>query len=153
MLTVEEFINTCREKGLNVTYQRVLIYKTLAATKSHPTAEEIYEKVREEYPAISLATVYKTLETLAEHHLIDKVTPLHDLARYDGNPEPHHHLVCVHCRKVVDVDEDPGNDIRLPRHDQFQIYGYRLQYEGICRECAEKLGDGQQKASVERVSM
>ncbi|NIW80714.1 MAG: transcriptional repressor [Calditrichae bacterium] len=136
MNTIDQFINACREKGLNVTYQRILIYKSLVNSKEHPTAETIFEDVKSEYPSISLATVYKTLETLAEHQLIDKVTPLHDLARYDGNTDQHQHVVCLHCRKIVDVYEDSLNGISLPDHDDFQISGYRIQFEGICQECA-----------------
>ncbi|RMF60540.1 MAG: transcriptional repressor [Calditrichaeota bacterium] len=138
MLTVEQFIDACRAKGLNVTYQRLLIYKTLARTKSHPTAESIYHEVKTEYPSISLATVYKTLETLAEHNLIQKVTPLHDLARYDGDTNPHHHLVCLECRKIVDVYDEHLNQLKMPEDKNFRIHGYRIQFEGICDECASK---------------
>jgi Fur family peroxide stress response transcriptional regulator len=144
MLSVQEFIDTCREKGLNVTYQRILIYKSLIKTKTHPTAEEIYHEVKSEYPSISLATVYKTLETLAEHDLIAKVTPLHDLARYDGDITPHHHLVCLECKKIIDIYDEPLNHLKLPSHDSFQVFGYRIQFEGICNTCA------QQQASKER---
>lgn len=140
MMAIDDFINACREAGLNVTYQRIIIYKALVSTKTHPTAEEIYKVVRKEYPSISLATVYKTLETLAEHHLIGKVTELHDLARYDGDTSPHHHLVCIRCKKIIDIYEDSLNNIRLPRESSngFCVFGYRIQFEGICKECVEK---------------
>ena len=138
MLDVQEFIDACRECGLNVTYQRILIYKSLVKTKTHPTAEEIYHEVKAEYPSISLATVYKTLETLAEHDLISKVTPLHDLARYDGDIEPHHHLVCLRCRKIVDIHEDALNNLQPPGDTGFKIEGYRIQFEGLCSVCARE---------------
>ena len=140
MLKIQEFIDTCRNKGLNVTYQRILIYKSLVKTKAHPTAEEIYHEVKTEYPSISLATVYKTLETLAENELISKVTPLHDLARYDGDTTPHHHLVCLECRKIVDIFDDSLNNLKTPSESDFQIFGYRIQFEGICNGCASKQG-------------
>ncbi len=136
MLNVQEFIDACRECGLNVTYQRILIYKSLVKTKTHPTAEEIYHEVKAEYPSISLATVYKTLETLAEHDLISKVTPLHDLARYDGDTEQHHHLVCLKCRKIIDIHEEALNNLKVPKETGFKIEGYRIQFEGLCRQCA-----------------
>ncbi len=141
MKTVEGFITACREKGLNVTYQRILIYKALFNMKTHPTAEEIYKAVLNEYPSISLATVYKTLETLAEHGLLSKVTELHDLARYDADTDPHHHLLCVRCRKVVDVYEDQFNNLPLPQNAGFQVQGYRIQFEGLCKECIIDTGD------------
>lgn len=135
MLTIPDFIDACREKGLNVTYQRIMIYKSLLRTNSHPTAEEIYHDVKAEYPSISLATVYKTLETLAEHELIGKVTPLHDLARYDGDTQQHHHLVCLNCRKISDIHDERFNQLNLPRKEGFHVSSYRIQFEGLCDDC------------------
>ncbi len=139
MRTVEGFIEACREAGLNVTYQRILIYKALRNMRTHPTADEIYKAVQGEYPSISLATVYKTLETLAEHGLLSKVTKLHDLARYDAETEPHHHLICTGCKKVVDVYDEQFNQLPFPRQEDFEVQGYRIQFEGLCRECCAKL--------------
>ena len=135
MPTVEEFVQTLRKRGLNVTYQRILIYKHLATTKSHPTAEEIYIQVKSEYPSISIATVHKTLETLAEHNLINKVNAHHDQARFDVVTEPHHHMICVECKKIVDVYNDRLDDLPFPKDNNFKVLGYRIQFEGICKEC------------------
>ena len=134
---LNEFIEVCREIGLNVTYQRIKIFESLNRVDTYPTAEEIYQIVKKEYPSISLATVYKTLETFAENNLITKVTSLHDLARYDGNTSPHHHLVCVKCKKIVDVNDDHFQEIKIPESSEngFQMLGYRIQFEGICSNC------------------
>lgn len=140
MQNINEFIDACRGKGLNVTYQRLLIYKSLNRVKSHPTAEEIYQEVRKEYPSISLATVYKTLETLAENQLISKVTSLHDLARYDGDTSRHHHLVCLRCRKVVDIHDESLNQLNFADQQGFKVSGYRIQVEGICADCSQSAG-------------
>jgi len=139
MMSIDQFIEACREVGLNVTYQRIIIYKALLENNNHPSAEDIYHIVRREYPSISLATVYKTLETLAEHHLIAKVTELHDIARYDGDTSPHHHLICIKCKKIIDVYDEDLNKIKLPKDcsDGFCVFGYRIQFEGMCKECAE----------------
>jgi len=146
MLTMDEFIRTCREKGLNVTYQRMVIYKSLMHSKNHPTAEEIYHMVRKEYPSISLATVYKTLETFAELKIINKVTHLHDMARYDADTRPHHHMICVYCKAVQDVHDERLNRLPMPdmNYNGFQITGYSIQFEGVCVACAQKF---QRKAS------
>jgi len=139
MLSMEEFIQACRERGLNVTYQRMVIYKYLRESKNHPTAEDIFRMVRQEYPSISLATVYKTLETLSDLNLIHKVTILHDMARYDADLQPHHHLICVHCKKIKDVYDDSLNQLPVSNiHvDGFHIHGYRIELEGICEDCAQ----------------
>lgn len=140
MGTVEEFIDTLREKGLNVTYQRILIYKHLIKTRTHPTAEEIYNDVKSEYPSISMATVYKTLETLAEHNLINKVNALHDMARFDGETTPHHHLICLNCKKIVDIYNEALNHLPAPSDTKFKVIGYQVQYEGICENCESNPG-------------
>ncbi len=141
MLSMDQFIQVCREKGLNVTYQRMIIYKYLMQSKEHPTAEDIYRRVKEEYPSISLATVYKTLETLAEHQVITKVTALHDLARYDADTSPHHHLVCIHCRRVQDIYNEELNKlpIDLDAIPDFKVQRYRIEFEGICSQCQANL--------------
>jgi Fur family peroxide stress response transcriptional regulator len=136
MLKIDEFINAMRERGLNVTYQRILIYKYLINKRSHPTADEIYREIISEYPSISLATVYKTLETLEEHNLISKVNALHDLARFDGDTTPHHHLICLRCKKIVDIYDDHLENLPLPSNNGFKVSGYRIQFEGICEDCA-----------------
>ena len=138
MNRLEDFINELRRKGLNVTYQRLLIFKHLMKTKNHPTAEEIYREVIQEYPSLSMATVYKILETLTQHNLISKVNPLHGEARYDGDPRPHHHLICLSCKKIVDVPVDSLNDLPFPDVANFKVLGYRVQFEGLCESCARQ---------------
>lgn len=135
--SVEKFMLDCKRKGLSVTYQRLAIYKSLIKSPIHPTADDIFNHVKIDHPTISLATVYKTLETLAENSLISKVTPLHDLARYDGEKEAHHHLVCVKCKKIIDIHDDSLNGLTLnaEKNNKFEILNYRVQFDGICKEC------------------
>jgi len=138
MSKLDTFINAIRKKGLNVTYQRILIYKHLIANESHPTADEIYQNIKTEYPSISLATVYKTLETLEGHNLITKVNSLHDLARFDGDTSPHHHMICKGCKKIVDVYDSRFNDLPFPASNGFKVKSYRIQFEGTCESCIPK---------------
>jgi rubrerythrin/Fe2+ or Zn2+ uptake regulation protein len=99
-----EFTARCRKRGLAITPQRVAVMRVLVNSGEHPRAETVFAQVRKEYPNISLATVHRTLETLCAIGEARKVTPLHDSARYDGNTAPHHHVVCVRCRKICDID-------------------------------------------------
>ena len=87
-----------------MTPQRLAIIKALLASAEHPRADAIYARVRKEHPHISLATVHRTLETLCDIGEARKVTMLHDSARYDGNVMPHHHVVCVKCRRIRDIE-------------------------------------------------
>ena len=136
-LALNNFIQKCKSRGMNVTYSRIAIYKILLAYKGHPSAEDIYREVQKDYSNMSLATVYKTMEMLAEHDLISKVTPLHDIARYDCNRYFHHHLVCVKCKKIIDIHSEALDQIKMPEEidKEFQILQYQVQIDGICKNC------------------
>src|SRR5262249_61379534 len=94
-----EFVANCRRKKMAVTPQRLAVMRALLESGDHPRADRIYALVRREHPRISLATVHRTLERLCEVGEARKVTPLHETARYDGNTGPHHHVVCVRCKR------------------------------------------------------
>jgi len=86
---------------------------------------------------ISLATVYKTLDTFCELKVVSEVNLVHETARYDANTTPHHHLICIKCRKIEDVFEDFLNHLSLPTEAQrgYQILGHQVQFYGICQKC------------------
>ena len=137
---LSEFAARCREGGLAVTPQRLAIIKVLLDSGDHPRADAIFAAVRMQHPHISLATVHRTLETLCDIGEARKVTMLHDSARYDGNITPHHHVVCVKCRRI--------RDIEIPRLDrlvalqselgEFTVIGSSLEIHALCDECAAK---------------
>lgn len=138
----QQLIDACKEKELSATLQRITILRVLQQMEGHPTVEEIFRQVQLEIPTISLATVYKNLETLTQNKLVTQVTRLHDVTRYDVNNEPHHHLVCVQCRKIVDVDGQAVPQLSLPAAAShgFEIFGFQIQFDGLCAECrAESL--------------
>ncbi len=108
--------------------------------KSHPTVDSVYMAVRKAIPTISRATVYRTLETLADEGLIQRVLHPGSSARYDGNPEPHNHLVCTLCGKTEDCMDSSLNAIPCPDHSStgFTISECEITYRGICPECQRK---------------
>lgn len=132
----KDFIATLREHGLQVTYQRLAIYQALYNTKEHPSAEAIYQQVRKRFSMISLGTVYKTLERFHDVGLIEKVSPMTEVARYDAIVDPHHHLVCLDCQMIRDV-HDPILDKRIepPEGNGFQILRHQVLFQGYCPEC------------------
>ena len=124
--------------GHRYTDQRAAVYRVLAGTTTHPHADEVFQEVRFQVPGISLATVYKSLETLVNCGLATKLTYGDGSARYDGRTDPHHHARCVGCGSVTDA---PG---RLSREelealseglDGFALRGYRLELTGYCQGC------------------
>ncbi|TFH01344.1 MAG: transcriptional repressor [Calditrichales bacterium] len=134
---MQKIIDACKARGLSVTYQRIAILKSLQERNDHPTAEDIYQEIKKTYPTISLATVYKTLETFARHDIIHKVNRLHDMARYDGNNANHHHMVCVECKKIYDFQSENLNNLELPSSNfgNFKVSSYQVQFEGLCEQC------------------
>jgi len=134
-----EFTARCRESGLAITPQRLAIIRALLASPEHPTADAVYERVRKEHPHMSRATVHRTLEVLCEVGEARKVTLLHDSARYDGNVSPHHHVVCVKCQRIRDV-QIPQADSRLLEScrgiGDFHVLGASIEIQAVCSECS-----------------
>jgi Fur family transcriptional regulator, peroxide stress response regulator len=132
-----EFAERCRKGGLAVTPQRLAIIRALLRSAEHPRADTVYEMVRREHPHISLATVHRTLETLCEIGEARKVTMLHDSARYDGNLAPHHHVVCVKCRRVRDIEIPELEQLLRGRAaiGDFKVLGSSLEIQALCAEC------------------
>lgn len=91
--------------GLKATQQRLVIYQCLMFSKNHPTAEDIFEQIRPENPSISLGTVYKTLETLVESKLVQKVPVSENKMRYDARMEAHSHIYCTNTGEIIDFQD------------------------------------------------
>ena len=123
--------------GQRFTEQRAAVYKFLVGTDSHPTADDVFTSVRADIPDISLATVYKSLETLVGCGLAMKLTYGDGSARYDGRTDPHHHARCLACDRVIDIPGrlDSVTLERLGRVDGFAVEGYRLELVGYCPSC------------------
>ncbi|MBI2485586.1 MAG: transcriptional repressor [Deltaproteobacteria bacterium] len=137
---ISSFISQCKDLGIKVTPQRVAIYRELANTDQHPSAESIYQKIRNYYPNISLTTIYRTLETFEKLGLVSVVNILYNAARYDANLEPHHHLVCVACKKVEDYYDNSLMNLDISKSNlaNYKVLGYTIQLNGICRDCRKK---------------
>ncbi len=125
------------KQSFRMTRQRRVILEELRKVTSHPTADQVYEMVRKRLPRISLATVYRNLETLSSAGEVLKLEVSGTQRRYDGDVSEHHHARCAMCGKVVDVPTElfplpdiPGNIV-----DGFDISGCRLELTGLCTEC------------------
>lgn len=124
-----------------MTPQRLALLRLLTASKNHPSAMQLYEQLHEQFPTMSLATVYKTLNLLKEMGEVLELGFDDDDHRYDGNePSPHPHLICVRCRKIIDPEVPPFHTLAQEVADSsgFQIVSHRLDFFGICPECQEK---------------
>jgi Fe2+ or Zn2+ uptake regulation protein len=130
--------NALESHGQRFTEQRAAVYRFLAATVDHPTADEVYTAVRAHIVDISLATVYKALETLVTCGLATKLTYGDGSARYDARTDEHIHSRCLRCGAVRDVQSaSVGGPLPAIRPtDGFHVEGYRLEVVGYCGTCA-----------------
>lgn len=128
--------------GFKLTPQReVTVEVLLEKEKDHLSAEEIYMEVKKKNAGIGLATVYRTLEILTELKVVNKITFQDGLARYDLNKDDkkhqRHHLLCLNCGKIEEIEEDLLDDIEedIERKFHFRVKDHRLTFHGICQEC------------------
>ena len=144
MQPLPQLMTRCRGRGVKLTPQRLAIFEYLARHPGHPSAEEVYRDVLARYPTLSFATVYNTLELLAEMGEVRKVIVDELRRRYDVNTEPHQHAVCRQCRRIVDVREDEiGGELlrQALEHVDLSARGFivesaSVEFAGLCGECA-----------------
>ena len=129
---------TANGPNIRMTRQRLVILEELKKFAHHPSADEIYEVVRKRLPRISLGTVYRNLEVLSEIGEIKKLEFGGTLKRFDGDPEDHYHIRCNLCDRVDNAPMPHLKDIedRISFETDYRIIGHRLEFFGLCPECA-----------------
>jgi len=129
-----------RSRDFRITPQRLAVLRILSTGEDHPSAEQIYEQVKAEFPTTSLATIYKTIALLKE---LDEVLELgfpDGSNRYDGiNPFSHPHVICTKCKKIMDPELMSLDELKdeISTKTGFRIQHHRLDFFGVCRECQE----------------
>jgi len=125
--------------GLRATRQRVAVLEVLRGTTRHPTANEIYRKVLEELPGISLKTVYDVLEALVAAGIAGSVSDGGAAQRYDGNNDPHYHAQCRRCGSMLDLPATANGQIRgrTPLPSGFELEDIRVTLVGLCEDCRD----------------
>jgi Fur family peroxide stress response transcriptional regulator len=133
---VGEMVERCRAAGMNLTPQRVVIYRALLESEDHPSPEVLRDRVKEQLPAVSLATIYKTLDVLVDLGLASEFAATGNTKRYDGNMGPHHHLVCESCGRVEDYEDDKLAKLSLPKGlNGFAPKYLSIHIHGLCSSC------------------
>lgn len=129
------------QQGLALTHQRQVIYEVMQSMPGHPSPEEVFVKVKELIPAISLATVYKNIHIFLASGILREVSPHHGSLRVEMNSHPHHHLVCTQCRSIQDISEAELIDFGGSRPVQQMLPGgflaQRISVDvlGLCARC------------------
>jgi Fe2+ or Zn2+ uptake regulation protein len=123
-----------------MTQQREVILEELNKYHGHPTADELFVKVKKRLSRISLATVYRNLEILSEIGRVTKIEISGRQKRFDNEVHPHNHVYCLGCHRVdnVELDRNSPLDFKAGDHKGYAIDGYRIEFKGICPKCLKK---------------
>ena len=124
---------------MNYSRQREIILNTLKENVVHPTAEYLYGILHEKNPNISMATLYRNLNQLAEKGIIKKIDGLEAPSHFDHNTHEHFHFICDKCKKVFDVSVNIAPDVveRTQKETGFEVKGYDIALHGLCDTCKQ----------------
>jgi Fur family ferric uptake transcriptional regulator len=127
-----------RERGLQATSARIAVLQILREEHSHRSVEELRARILERYPLIDPATVYRTLETLADHGLAVHMDLGDKRTRWVYATDDHHHLICRNCKQIVELDDAPFQTLaaELNRRHGVQVTAHHLVLHGLCAACA-----------------
>jgi Fur family peroxide stress response transcriptional regulator len=137
---LEQFERKCRESGVPFTGQRRAILEAVLNSDLHPSAHQVFEAVRAVSRGVSKATVHRNLEMMASMGVISKTCHPGAVARYEARTDLHHHLICLRCNSVVDIDDENLNALQVPDTSafEFEVTDFRVQIRGYCKECRGK---------------
>ena len=137
---MQHFETICREEGIKLTHQRIEIFREVAQVGDHPDADQVFHRVRDRMPTVSLDTVYRTLWLLKDLGLVVTLGSSREPTRFDANLNSHHHFVCGRCGSTRDFYSNDLDNIKLPDSvgSLGEIEATHVEVRGICRECLEK---------------
>ena len=126
------------ERAVRYSKKRSAVYDVLCSTKTHPTAEWIYEQVKLEYPDISLGTVYRNLSMFKTEGKVISVGVVDGQERFDADTAPHSHFVCRQCCSVIDVEDRSAFPVPESAEDCGRVESCEIIYRGVCRNCTNQ---------------
>ena len=144
---MKEFLRT---KGFKMTPQRELIFRSFFELGKHVTVDELYERVKQQDRSVGYATVWRNLKLICKVGLAEEVNLGDGVTRYDRvTREPHGHLYCLNCRKLLEFDTGKLMEELISISDSvhFQPEGFKIEIQGYCQEC-QKVHHGPAKSKV-----
>lgn len=138
---LQQFESLCRQRGLPLTVQRRDVLKAILERDDHPSADQLYESVKDRIPGLSRTTVYRVLDTLVELGVVRRLHHPGTGARFDGKIHRHHHLVCRKCGCVIDIETSSLDGLRVPSGERqgFEVEDYSVHFIGVCQECRRQV--------------
>ncbi len=147
MSKADDLKNILVSKGFKMTTQRSVVFEILVENENeHLSPEEIYELIKDKYPEMGLATIYRTLQLFEEIGLVYKLNFDDGCYRYEilspncNEIHQHHHLICKKCGKIIEVKEDLMNSLEeiIEKQYNFEIMNHVVKFTGICSQCRNK---------------
>lgn len=135
-----------RDIGFKLTPQRIAILEYLEGNKDHPSADDIYKAVSKKFTTMSIATVYTTLAALKERGTVLELTVDPDKKRYDPTTENHNHLICISCKRIVDLPGGQRLDLPESTMRHFTVIKSHIEVHGFCPACKNKKSDPTKEA-------
>ncbi len=130
-----------KESGQNLrnSRQRTRMIEILQATDTHPTADKIYEKLKKEFPKLSLGTVYRNLSVLVDQGLVRKIHFGSTFDRFEANMNQHYHLICEKCKSIIDFTMPIYDDLnkKAAQLTSFSVKRHIIEFYGICQGCSK----------------
>jgi Fur family peroxide stress response transcriptional regulator len=140
VVNTDRFVAICRKNNLKLTPQRLMLYRELAGSHEHPSAEKLYRMAKRHFPSISFDTVNRTLLTFSRIGIVKIVEGKGDPRRFDPNLSEHHHFRCTRCDRIEDIFEPVFDRLEIPPDvgKRFRISGKKVILEGLCPACQER---------------
>ncbi len=132
-LKVKEKVDILRGHHIPLTTTRLVLLRFIASKVGHFSAEDIYDALKEEYPSLSIATVYNNMSLFARLGIVQELRIKRDKVVYDTRPDPHDHFLCLICGNIYDI-ETPQRE--LPQEiEGHKVYSAQTYYYGVCKNC------------------
>jgi Fe2+ or Zn2+ uptake regulation protein len=134
------FLERCGEKHLPVTAQRRAVLEAVLELDNHPNAEQVHACVVRRMPEVNHTTVYRSLETLVKLGILTRLCHPGRVVRFDPRTRVHHHLICLQCDCVIDIEDDRLDELPIPDTSPhgFELQDHRVLMRGLCRLCRNK---------------
>jgi len=133
----EAIKKTLKSKGLRITPQRFAVYANLLSRSDHPTVENIFEDLNQNFPISSQATIYSSLQVLRNVGLVQEVLLEEGISRYDANMKKHHHFHCSSCGAIEDIPLNQFETLNLNQlRSGLKADSYEITVRGVCDRCS-----------------
>jgi len=129
-----------RQKKLKRTKARIIILDEIKKVKTHPTAYELFNMVKEKLPRVSLGTIYRNLDIMSEKGLITRIKTNDSQTHFDGRTDEHYHIQCMECGRIDDVELDTlkGIDDVVEERTGYAVLYHTINFYGLCPECSKR---------------